>query len=758
MPRRERTLSLFGNSNPRSMLLLRRMVGATAFAKPSDAASSSSDDSTHRSGSGRDVNGKGNDGNYSSNGTGTGHGKNDGRERPVDVIDVHMSTDMRETLEHIYNDLRQPDALLSKHAFRAFLEQVQGEAVADLDRDAYTCGEFLYVWMKHYGTDAVAPPQPKDLSKPLTNYFINSSHNTYLDGHQWTSKSTPEAYKSVLSRGCRCIEIDVWNGDAISARGRSKSPLADHGRPSSGSSIPNAALNMVDTAEGRHEASRSLLGDKPGVQARSPSSHSRAVADNHSPRSSVLLSQDTRESNDRLDVTRGGARARARQLMPPGEPIVTHGWTLTLPCGFREVCEAIKESAFVDNHLPIIISLEVHADLEQQEVMVNIMKEVWQHLLVSEPHEGCDPRFRVPTLDALKNKILIKVKRAPATMTAARTIGHQGPAPSNDDDDGSPSDDEVASVVPSRSPRLGKSSSAPPTPVPGSQEKGAKVKGRRICESLEMLAVYTRSERFESLQTPAAKKPTHIFSISENKMVELWQKNEDEVLMHNKSYFMRAFPNVRRIDSSNPDPSQFWRKGVQMVALNWQNLDEGMMLNEGMFADERGWVLKPAGYRSADKQESASTRTLDLAITIFAAHNLPTASDDDAERGRSGSTIRPVVKVELHVDRAGAADKEGDGPYKQRTEARKSNHPYFGPSGKTLLFRSISKVVGELAFVRFKVEDESRTSIVSSPLLAWACIRLDRLRPGYRFVRLLDAKGIAVPGGKLLVNISKTLR
>lgn len=59
---------------------------------------------------------------------------------------------------------------------------------------------------------------------------------------------------------------------------------------------------------------------------------------------------------------------------------------------------------------------------------------------------------------------------------------------------------------------------------------------------------------------------------------------------------------------------------------------------------------------------------------------------------------------------------------------------------------------------RFKIEDESRTGIVSSPLLAWACIRLDRLRPGYRFVRLMDVKGNPVPGGKLLVKVSKTMR
>lgn len=35
------------------------------------------------------------------------------------------------------------------------------------------------------------------LRYPITSYFIDSSHNTYLEGHQWTSASTAAAYKSV---------------------------------------------------------------------------------------------------------------------------------------------------------------------------------------------------------------------------------------------------------------------------------------------------------------------------------------------------------------------------------------------------------------------------------------------------------------------------------------------------------------------------------------------------------------------------------
>jgi phosphatidylinositol phospholipase C, delta len=147
---------------------------------------------------------------------------------------------------------------------------------------------------------------------------------------------------------------------------------------------------------------------------------------------------------------------------------------------------------------------------------------------------------------------------------------------------------------------------------------------------------------------------------------------------------------------------------------------------------------------------------------VLAAQSLPLPENDNDTK-----SFRPYVKVELHVEddpllhppppptsQRDLTEKspEKEGEYKAKTKTLRGVDPDFG--GEALDFRAIPGVVEELSFVRFLVKDNER--LQRDDLAAWACVRLDRLRVGYRFVHLMDCRGRETDG-VLLVKVAKKL-
>ncbi|XP_061730054.1 1-phosphatidylinositol 4,5-bisphosphate phosphodiesterase classes I and II isoform X1 [Cydia pomonella] len=115
---------------------------------------------------------------------------------------------------HPYADIQKAKDLIKAYEHNKYHQQ----------RSQLTFDGFLRFLMSE--DNPIVAPNKLDLSddmdQPMAHYFINSSHNTYLTGHQITGKSSVEIYRQSLLAGCRCVELDFWNG-------RTEEPVIVHG-------------------------------------------------------------------------------------------------------------------------------------------------------------------------------------------------------------------------------------------------------------------------------------------------------------------------------------------------------------------------------------------------------------------------------------------------------------------------------------------------------------------------------------------------
>lgn len=101
-------------------------------------------------------------------------------------------------------------------------------------------------YLHHIFNQAFSPDlqelNPECMTRPLTEYWINSSHNTYLVGDQLRSASSVEMYMLALQRGCKCLELDCWDGETVNKK---PLPILFHGGTLTGKILFEDAIKCV---------------------------------------------------------------------------------------------------------------------------------------------------------------------------------------------------------------------------------------------------------------------------------------------------------------------------------------------------------------------------------------------------------------------------------------------------------------------------------------------------------------------------------
>ncbi|XP_059375777.1 1-phosphatidylinositol 4,5-bisphosphate phosphodiesterase beta-2 [Carassius carassius] len=432
---------------------------------------------------------------------------------------------------------------------------------------------------------------------------------------------------------------------------------------------------------------------------------------------------------------------------PDEEPIITHGFTMTTEILFKDVIEAIAESAFKTSKYPVVLSFENHVDsVKQQEKMAHYCRTIFGDALLVDVLEKypLKPGHPMPSPSELMGKILIKNKKSSTPASKPEQAKKaSGPEQANE-----AADDTESNQPAPPNPE----NSDPPHATDDREEHDdhdeqdeEKMKnsdegtaGQEVTAYEEMSALvnYVQPNKFISFENAAKKNKSFVISsFVETKGESLIAKSAVDWVEYNKRQMSRIYPKGTRVDSSNYSPQPFWSAGCQFVALNYQTMDFPMQLNMALFEfnGRTGYLLKHDVVRRSDKKFDPFTDRIDtiiastLTIKIYSGQFL------------SDKHVKTGVEVEL-------IGLPKDPKRKYRTKWSTTPNA-INPEWNEEPFVFEKILLPEMAYLRLVVQEEG------GKFLGHRIIPLDALQTGFQHIGLRTESNMPLTLPSVFVHI-----
>lgn len=460
----------------------------------------------------------------------------------------------------------------------------------------------------------------QDMTKPLSNYWIATSHNTYLTDNQLTGAASMETYVRYLVLGSRVIELDTW------------------------------------------------------------------------------------ERN--------------------GEPVITHGHTLTEVISWYDVIRAAKDYAFRNSRYPVILDHELHVSPPVLSKMAKFLHDTLGDALYVNNDENLQ---QLPSPEELQGKFIIKDGGA---VRRKDQKAPQGLHPPN-------------------------------TVFSGKPEEYAVEGGPMPREFAEL--VFLIDQRFATIDKSKPPPANIIFERDESVCTGLIKTDAPGWATYAANHIVRVYPEGLRVYSTNMNPIFYWGAGFQMCAINLQTFDKGREMSDALFASNgyAGYTLKPEFLRPklGENITSVPNEKWTVKVKVISAAAL------QKPRGEKyGDVIDPYVEIDLIGQKAkiistsahskfrgqkddlpveSTADVRKEEESRKETEEVAATHIYhtstvrdngWDPTWNEEITYTVERP--DIAFLRFVVRDDE--TFVKDKVVGSAMLHLPNIRDGYRVVPLFN--------------------